>query len=238
VELRGIGKTYRAQAAVGGAEAHDVAVLDGVDLSIERGERIAIMGRSGSGKSTLLNILGCLDAPTTGEYLLEGRPVTHLDDEALSRVRNTSFGFVFQSFHLLAGLNILENVMLPLEYARERSSASASSSAAHRGDARARELLAMVGLAHRFTHRPNQLSGGERQRVAIARALVNEPRMLLADEPTGALDSKSQGAILELFATVHERFGTALVVVTHDPKVASGLGGRTLHMLDGRMALQ
>jgi putative ABC transport system ATP-binding protein len=219
IELKGISKTYT-------RDATDVAVLSGVDLTINKGERVAIMGRSGSGKSTLLNILGCLDQPTTGDYCFDGKSVAGLDDDSLSQLRNKSFGFVFQSFHLLSGLNILENVMLPLEYAKEP-----------RKDAEqhARELLRLVGLEHRTEHLPNELSGGERQRVAIARALVNSPLLLLADEPTGALDSKSQGVILELFAKVHEMFGTTLVVVTHDPNVAVALAGRTIRMLDGRV---
>jgi putative ABC transport system ATP-binding protein len=219
VELRAVQKTYRREHAA-------VPVLQGIDLSIGRGERVAIMGRSGSGKSTLLNILGCLDTPSEGAYLLDGVDVAGLDDDALSRTRNESLGFVFQSFHLLAGISILDNVKLPLEYA---------DGDVKDGDARARELLSLVGLADRMDHRPNELSGGERQRAAIARALVNRPRMLLADEPTGALDSKSQGAILELFARVHELFGATLVVVTHDPNVATALAGRTIHMLDGRI---
>jgi putative ABC transport system ATP-binding protein len=221
VELKGIKKTYRRDDAA-------VPVLQGVDLAIARGERVAIMGRSGSGKSTLLNILGCLDAPSEGSYFLDGNDVAHLDDVALSRLRNATFGFVFQSFHLLSGLTILDNVKLPLEYDK-------SGSSPRDGDDRARELLALVGLEHRLMHRPNELSGGERQRVAIARALINRPRMLLADEPTGALDSRSQVAILDLFAEVHRLFGATLVVVTHDASVASSLAGRTIHMLDGRI---
>ena len=221
VELRAIHKRYR-------KDGGDVPVLHGVDLVVGRGERVAIMGRSGSGKSTLLNILGCLDAPSEGQYLLDGDDVSRLDDRALSRLRNKSFGFVFQSFHLLAGLDILDNVKLPLEYVKDQSDPRA-------GDARARELLDLVGLSHRMHHRPNELSGGERQRAAIARALVNAPQMLLADEPTGALDSRSQGAILELFAHIHEKFGATLVVVTHDAGVARSLAGRTIHMLDGRV---
>ncbi len=233
VELAGITKTYRRDETA-------VPVLQGVDLTISRGERVAIMGRSGSGKSTLLNILGCLDAPSTGTYRIDGTDVGAFDDDTLSRLRNARFGFVFQAFHLLAGLTILENVKLPLEYrkpprARALPHAPERAGTAADGDARARELLALVGLEHRMDHRPNELSGGERQRVAIARALVNEPQMLLADEPTGALDSRSQGAILELFGKVHEMFGATLVVVTHDPGVATALAGRTIHMLDGRI---
>jgi ABC-type lipoprotein export system ATPase subunit len=204
-----------------------VPVLHGVDLEIGEGERVSIMGRSGSGKSTLLNIIGCLDAPTSGRYLFGDEDVSGFDDDRLSMLRRTSIGFVFQSFHLLSGLTVVENVGLPMEYAH------VSPRARH---ARAVELLELVGLGHRHDHRPNELSGGERQRVAIARSLANEPRLLLADEPTGALDSRAQDVILSLFETVHERFGTTMVVVTHDERVAHALGDRVLHMSDGRFA--
>jgi ABC-type lipoprotein export system ATPase subunit len=204
-----------------------VPVLHGVDLEIAAGERVSIMGRSGSGKSTLLNIIGCLDAPSGGSYLFGDEDVAGFDDDRLSMLRRTSIGFVFQSFHLLPSLTVVENVGLPMEYAhvspRERHT-------------RAVELLELVGLGHRHDHRPNELSGGERQRVAIARSLANQPRLLLADEPTGALDSRAQDAILSLFETVHARFGTTMVVVTHDERVAHALGDRVLHMSDGRFA--
>ncbi len=218
VELRDVTKAYR-------RDESEVPVLNGVDLTIGRGERVSIMGRSGSGKSTLLNILGCLDVPSSGEYRLDGHDVSHLSDNELSRLRNATFGFVFQSFHLLKGLTIAENVELPLEYCE--------GGASHRD--RALELLTLVGLEHRLSHRPNELSGGERQRVAIARALANHPKLLLADEPTGALDSKAQRAILDLFTRVHRSLGTTLVIVTHDPKVAEELGDRVIHMSDGRV---
>lgn len=226
VSLRGVEKTY----ARGKSE---VPVLRGVDLEILRGERAVIMGRSGSGKSTLLSLLGCLDLPTKGAYLFEGEDVSALDDERLSRLRNEKIGFVFQAFHLLPGLSVLENVMLPLEYRKSGDRRLSS-----REEEWAKELLRVVGLDHRLEHRPGELSGGERQRAAIARALVNEPRLLLADEPTGALDSASQGAILELFLKLHERLGTTLVIVTHDPGVSRALSGRTIHMLDGRVVEQ
>ncbi len=219
IELRGITKVYRRDQA-------QVPVLHGVDLAIPQGERVAIMGRSGSGKSTLLNILGCLDEPSTGTYLLSGTDVSHLPDDELSRLRNRTFGFVFQAFHLLKGMTIVENVELPMEY----------------GDvplgeqrARALELLELVGLGHRVSHRPSELSGGERQRVAIARALANRPRVLLADEPTGALDSKAQRLILELLLKIHATLGTTQIIVTHDPKVAEELGHRTIRLSDGRI---
>ncbi len=219
LELRGITKVYRRDQA-------DVPVLHGVDLSIERGERVAVMGRSGSGKSTLLHILGCLDLPSTGSYHLAGRDVSRLPDDELSRLRNATFGFVFQAFHLLKGLTVVENVELPMEYGAvpEREQR-----------ARALELLELVGLSHRVEHRPSELSGGERQRVAIARALANRPQVLLADEPTGALDTKAQEAILGLFADLHASLGTTMVVVTHDARVADALGRRTIRISDGRV---
>lgn len=218
LELKDVTRTYK-------RGDHEVPVLLGINLTIAAGERIAIMGRSGSGKSTLLNLIGCLDVPTSGAYLFDDKDVARFDDDALSALRRTSIGFVFQQFHLLAGMTIVENVALPMEYARVSPREQA---------ARAEELLAMVGLSHRLQHKPLELSGGERQRVAIARALANRPQLLLADEPTGALDSKAQDAILTLFADVHQRFGTTMVVVTHDERVAKGLGDRVLRMSDGR----
>jgi ABC-type lipoprotein export system ATPase subunit len=217
IELRGITKVYRREQA-------EVPVLHGIDLCIFRGERVAIMGRSGSGKSTLLNILGCLDEPTTGTYLLGGADVSHLADRELSKLRNTTFGFVFQAYHLLKGLTIEENVELPMEY---------SNVSLEEQRQRALELLALVGLEHRISHRPSELSGGERQRVAIARALANRPALLLADEPTGSLDTKAQHAIMDLFAKIHATLGTTQVIVTHDPKVAEALGNRTIRISDG-----
>ena len=204
----------------------EVPVLHGVDLTIDKGERVAIMGRSGSGKSTLLNILGCLDEPSAGAYLLDGVDVAHLPDEQLSKVRNKTFGFVFQAFHLLKGLTIVENVALPMEY----------SQVSEKGQrARATELLEMVGLGHRVDHRPSELSGGERQRVAIARSLANRPSILLADEPTGALDSKAQVVILDLLLEIHRTLDTTMIIVTHDPNVARDLGNRTIRISDGRV---
>ena len=219
IELQGVRKAYRRDQA-------EVAVLHGIDLAIERGERVAIMGRSGSGKSTLLNILGCLDEPTAGTYRLDGEDVSHLPDEVLSRLRNRTFGFVFQAFHLLKGLTIVENVELPMEYGEVGASEQRD---------RALELLELVGLGHRVTHRPSELSGGERQRVAIARALANRPKVLLADEPTGALDSKAQRLIIELLLKIHQTLGTTQIIVTHDPKVAEELGHRTIRLSDGRI---
>ena len=219
IALTGITKTYR-------RGADEVPVLNGVDLEIQRGERVAIMGRSGSGKSTLLNILGCLDEPSSGGYLLEGVDVAHLPDDDLSKVRNRTFGFVFQAFHLLKGMTIVENVELPMEYSNVSEKDQRH---------RALELLELVGLGHRVSHRPSELSGGERQRVAIARALANRPSILLADEPTGALDTRAQVAILELLTQIHASLGTTMIIVTHDPKVAEELGDRTIRISDGRV---
>jgi len=219
IELTGVRKAYL-------RDADQVAVLHGIDLSIARGERVAIMGRSGSGKSTLLNILGCLDEPTSGTYRLGGEDVSHLPDDELSRLRNRTFGFVFQAFHLLKGLTIVENVELPMEYGDVPASEQR---------ARAMELLALVGLDHRVGHRPSELSGGERQRVAIARSLANRPKVLLADEPTGALDLKAQRLIIDLFLKIHGTLGTTQIIVTHDPKVAEELGHRTIRLSDGRI---
>ena len=198
--------------------------LQTVDLQIAAGELVAIMGPSGSGKSTLMHILGCLDRPTTGRYLLDGVEVQTLDDQERSRLRNHKVGFVFQNFNLIPELNVLENVELPLVYA-----------GVQRDERRARgvELLEAVGLSARLQHLPNELSGGERQRVAVARALVLDPPLLLADEPTGNLDSATGQAILRLFADLHERNTTA-VIVTHDPEVARW-SQRVVMMRDGRV---
>lgn len=202
-----------------------VPVLHGIDLAIRRGEYVVIMGRSGSGKSTLMNILGLMDRPTAGRYLLDGRDVSRIDDDALSAVRGRKIGFVFQSFHLLSHMTIEQNVELPMEYQhipprqrRERST----------------HLLERVGLGHRLGHRPNQLSGGERQRVAIARSLANQPAVLLADEPTGNLDSAAQRRVLDLFAELHAETGITLVLVTHDPAIGEA-AGRLIHVADGRV---
>ena len=187
-----------------------VRVLKGIDLDVQPGEYIALMGPSGSGKSTLMNLLGCLDTPTSGSYFLAGEDVSRMDDDALAEVRNKKIGFVFQTFNLLPRQTALQNVALPLVYA--------GWSKADRL-ARATEVLSSVGLADRMDHQPNQLSGGQRQRVAIARALVNTPSMVLADEPTGNLDSATSVEIMRLFDEIHAR-GNTLVVVTHEEDIA------------------
>jgi putative ABC transport system ATP-binding protein len=202
----------------------EVRALDGVCFEVRRGEFVAVMGASGSGKSTLLNLLGCLDTPTSGEYRLRGQPVGQLDDDELAAIRNREIGFVFQSFNLLERLTATLNVELPLVYGRVPPAERRR---------RALATLELVGLADRASHRPNQLSGGQRQRVAIARALVHGPAMLLADEPTGNLDSESSAEIMDLIGRLHEQ-GNTIVVVTHDEEVARR-AGRIVRMHDGRI---
>lgn len=203
VELQQICKHYTSGQNV-------VKALDGVDLTIRHGEFLAILGPSGSGKSTLMNVLGCLDKPTAGRYQLDGHPVDSLSTQQLAAIRNQKIGFVFQSFNLLEYASALDNVALPLVYAGVKAKDRRR---------RATELLTQVGLADRLDHKPNQLSGGQKQRVAIARALINQPQILLADEPTGALDSKSGAEIEALFNELH-REGRTIIVVTHDNELA------------------
>ncbi|EIC2295824.1 ABC transporter ATP-binding protein [Vibrio cholerae] len=203
VELQQICKHYTSGQNV-------VKALDGVDLTIRHGEFLAILGPSGSGKSTLMNVLGCLDKPTAGRYQLDGHPVDSLSTQQLAAIRNQKIGFVFQSFNLLEYASALDNVALPLVYAGVKAKDRRR---------RATELLTRVGLADRLDHKPNQLSGGQKQRVAIARALINQPKILLADEPTGALDSKSGAEIEALFNELH-REGRTIIVVTHDNELA------------------
>ena len=215
---RGLGKVYSA-----GTEA-EVVALRGVDVRIERGEFVAIMGPSGSGKSTLMNLIGCLDTPTSGTYECDGVDVSTLDAEELATLRRDKIGFVFQGFHLLPRMNATDNVAMPLGYARVAPAERRQ---------RALAALASVGLAERAGHRPNELSGGQQQRVAIARALVNSPPILLADEPTGALDSKTGEEILALFKRLRDE-GHTVILITHDAHVAAH-ADRTYVMRDGEM---
>lgn len=201
-----------------------VRALDGVSLSIEKGEFAAIIGPSGSGKSTLMNIIGCLDRPTEGSYLLEGEEVAVMSDDALALTRNKKIGFVFQNFNLLPRMSSLQNVALPLTYA-----------GVNKGErlARAAENLTMVGLGERQEHKPNELSGGQRQRVAIARALINNPPILIADEPTGNLDTRSSNEIMEIFCRLNQE-GRTVIMVTHEPDIAA-YAQRVIHVRDGKI---
>ncbi len=201
-----------------------VRALRGVTFTVERGEMTAIVGPSGSGKSTLMNLIGCLDTPTAGRVLLDGQDVSEMDEEQLAAVRNSKVGFVFQTFNLLPRLNVVENVMTPLQYARVPLAERRQ---------RAIAALERVGLADRLRHKPAELSGGQQQRAAIARALVTRPALILADEPTGALDTDTGRAILELFSEINAE-GRTMVMVTHDPDV-SGVCRRVVHLRDGRL---
>ena len=201
-----------------------VRALDGVSVSIYRNEYVAIMGPSGSGKSTLMNILGCLDTPTSGEYVLNGTDVSKMDDGSLAEVRNKEIGFVFQSFNLLPKYSSLENVALPMIYAGVPSS---------KREARAKETLMNVGLGDRMEHKPNELSGGQRQRVAIARALINNPSIILADEPTGNLDTKTSVDIMNLFGQIHKN-GNTVILVTHEEDIAR-YAHRVIRLRDGKI---
>jgi len=215
--LSNVTKVYQ----LGGESVHALA---GLTLSISPGEFTAIMGPSGSGKSTLMNILGCLDRPTSGSYMLDGQEVATLNDDELAITRNKKIGFVFQSFNLLPRMSTLENVALPMVYAgvekKERI-------------ARASQVLAMVGLQDRMNHQPNELSGGQRQRVAIARSLVNDPTIIMADEPTGNLDTKSGDEVMAIFSELNAQ-GRTIILVTHEPEIAE-YAGRTVYVRDGRI---
>jgi putative ABC transport system ATP-binding protein len=217
VDARNLTKIYQ----MGDVSVH---ALDGVSIQIAASEVVAVMGPSGSGKSTLMNILGCLDRPTDGEYYLDGEPVENLNDNGLSVIRNRKVGFVFQQFNLLPRISALDNVSLPLRYAGVNGARRQ----------RAKAALEAVGLGDRMHHHPNALSGGQQQRVAIARALVNNPAIILADEPTGALDTKSGEEILNLLLSLNREKGTTLILVTHAPDIA-GKAQRIIRLRDGRL---
>jgi putative ABC transport system ATP-binding protein len=221
IETRSITKVY-------GMGDVSVAALGGVSIQIHPGEFVAIMGPSGSGKSTLLHILGCLSRPTTGEYILDGEDVSQLDKSQLAAVRNAKLGFIFQSYNLLARTTALRNVTLPLLYNHKNHTTAAE------GETKGRAMLQMVGLGDRLHHQPHELSGGQQQRVAIARALINDPVLVIADEPTGNLDSHAGVEIMNILHKLHEQ-GATIVMVTHDPTIATHTQ-RTIHLKDGLVA--
>ena len=217
IEMRGIVKRFYI------GQPNELEILHGIDLDVSKGEFISIVGASGSGKSTLMNLIGVLDKPTKGHYMLDGTNVEEADDAELSAIRNRKIGFVFQNFNLISRTNALKNVELPMMYAglppRQRT-------------ARAKELLDMVDMADRMSHQPNELSGGQKQRVAIARAMANDPAILLADEPTGALDSKTGRMVMDLFHRLNREQGKTIILITHNPELAAETG-RVLTMHDG-----
>lgn len=219
IEMRGIVKRFYV------GQPNELEILHGIDLDVEEGEFISIVGASGSGKSTLMNLIGVLDKPTEGSYWLDGTEVDAADDEELSAIRNRKIGFVFQNFNLISRTNALKNVELPMMYAgvpaRQRTQ-------------RAKALLDMVGMADRMNHQPNELSGGQKQRVAIARAMANDPAIILADEPTGALDSKTGRMVMDLFHQLNKEQGKTIILITHNPELAAETG-RVLTMVDGML---
>jgi len=220
IEVQDLTKTYRLGSV-------DVLALRGVSFCIERGEVVAIMGQSGSGKSTLMNVLGCLDLPTSGQYFLDGQNIAGMNEDELAEIRNQKIGFVFQQFNLLPRLTVRRNVELPLFYADLNGGKPQNG-----GDHRADSILNAVGLGDRLNHRPTELSGGQQQRVAIARALVNEPALILADEPTGNLDSRTGEEIIQLLLGLNKERNLTLVIVTHDAAIASR-AGRVIRLRDG-----
>ena len=219
IRMRGIFKRFYI------GQPNELEILHGIDLDVMPGEFLSIVGPSGSGKSTLMNLIGVLDRPTEGSYVLDGINVSQARDDRLSAIRNKSIGFVFQNFNLIARTNARKNVELPMMYAGVPAARRA---------ARARELLEMVGMADRMDHQPSELSGGQKQRVAIARAMANDPAILLADEPTGALDSKTGRLVMDLFHTLNREQGKTIVLITHNPELAAETG-RILTMRDGML---
>lgn len=219
IRMENIVKTYYQ------GKPNELEILHGINLSVHKGEFVSIVGESGSGKSTLMNIIGVLDRQTAGTYYLEGQDVNSMTDEVRSAIRNRRIGFVFQNFNLLPRANALKNVMVPLMYGEEKTKNAKE---------RAMEMLAMVGMEERAGHRPNELSGGQKQRVAIARAMINDPAIILADEPTGALDSKTGHMVMDLFHKLHEEQGKTIVLITHSQELASETQ-RIVTLLDGNI---
>ena len=219
IRMENIGKTYYL------GKPHELEILHGINLTVNKGEFVSIVGESGSGKSTLMNIIGVLDRQTQGDYYLEGQDVNGMSDEVRSAIRNRRIGFVFQNFNLLPRANALKNVMVPLLYGEEHSK---------NGKEHAMEMLKMVGMEDRADHRPNELSGGQKQRVAIARAMINDPAIILADEPTGALDSKTGHMVMDLFHKLHEEQGKTIVLITHSQELAQETE-RIVTLLDGQI---
>ena len=218
VRLDNVVKTY----SMGESEVH---ALRGISFNIEQGEFLSIMGPSGSGKSTCMNMIGCLDRPTSGIVEINGEETAKMTEKELAILRNQTVGFVFQQYHLIPSMNVLENVMLPLKYARVEKSERVE---------RAEEALEAVGLGERMKHRPHELSGGQKQRVAIARAMITRPKILLADEPTGALDSTTGKQVMELFRKINQEQGTTIIIVTHDPRIGDSTK-RCIRILDGQL---